>query len=69
MASGRPAFAGLVGVGYEGRTVEDLVAQLLAEDVSRLFEVRLNPLSRKRGLSKTAPGEALGRDAARFGGQ
>jgi uncharacterized protein (DUF488 family) len=49
----------LVGVGYQGRTVEELIAQLHALGVSRLVDVRLTPLSRKRGLSKTALGQAL----------
>lgn len=50
---------GLVGVGYEGRTVEDLVTHLMSLGVSRLVDVRLTPISRKRGLSKTALGNAL----------
>ena len=50
---------GLVGVGYEGQTVEELIAQLRAMGVSRLIDVRLTPLSRKPGLSKTALGQAL----------
>ena len=52
---------GLVGVGYEGHTMEELIVQLRALGVSRLVDVRLTPLSRKRGLSKTALGQALGR--------
>lgn len=50
---------GLVGVGYEGRTVDELVAQLVAMGVSRLVDVRLTPISRKPGLSKTALGHGL----------
>ncbi len=53
------AFAGVIGVGYEGRTLDELVAQLVAMDVSRLVDVRLNPISRKPGLSKTALGRTL----------
>jgi hypothetical protein len=34
----------LVSIGYEGRTVGDLVAQLLAQDVRILVDVRLAPL-------------------------
>ncbi len=56
----RQSSAGLVGVGYEGRTVEELITQLRDLGVSRLVDVRLNPLSRKKGLSKTALGQALG---------
>lgn len=49
----------LVSVGYEGKTVGDLVAQLLHQDVRVLVDVRLTPLSRKPGLSKTKLSEAL----------
>ena len=51
--------AGLIGVGYQGHTVEELITQLHTLGVSRLVDVRLTPLSRKRGLSKTALGQAL----------
>jgi uncharacterized protein (DUF488 family) len=59
VTSKRQGSTGLVGVGYEGRTVEELIAQLRALGVSRLVDVRLTPLSRKPGLSKTALGRAL----------
>lgn len=49
----------LVSIGYEGKTVGDLVAQLLEQDVRVLVDVRLNPLSRKPGLSKTKLAAAL----------
>lgn len=49
----------LVSIGYEGRTVDDLIVQLLAQDVRVLVDVRLTPLSRKPGLSKTKLSEAL----------
>ena len=48
-----------MSVGYEGRTVEDLVQRLLAENVQVLVDVRLTPLSRKPGLSKTRLARAL----------
>jgi uncharacterized protein (DUF488 family) len=51
--------SGLIGVGYEGRTVDDLTAQPVAIGVSRAVDVRLNPISHKPGLSKTALGRAL----------
>ena len=41
--------AGLVGVGYEGLTVGELVARLEAMGVTRLVDVRLTPISRKPG--------------------
>ncbi|MGV0675708.1 DUF488 domain-containing protein [Mycolicibacterium fortuitum] len=49
----------LVSIGYEGKTVDDLVAQLLVQGVRVLVDVRLTPLSRKPGLSKTKLSEAL----------
>lgn len=49
----------LVSIGYEGKTVGDLVAQLLEQDVRVLVDVRLTPLSRKPGLSKTKLSKAL----------
>ena len=49
----------LVSIGYEGKTASDLVAQLLEQDVRVLVDVRLTPLSRKPGLSKTKLSEAL----------
>jgi len=39
----------LVSIGYEGKTVVDLVAQLLEQGVRVLVDVRLTPLSRKPG--------------------
>jgi uncharacterized protein (DUF488 family) len=49
----------LTGVGYQGRTVDDLAAQLAAMGVARVVDVRLNPISRKPRLSKTGLGPAL----------
>ncbi|MBF6074268.1 DUF488 domain-containing protein [Nocardia beijingensis] len=49
----------LVSIGYEGKTVGDLVAQLVEQGVEVLVDVRLTPLSRKPGLSKTRLAESL----------
>ncbi|MCV7007434.1 DUF488 family protein [Mycobacterium gordonae] len=49
----------LVSIGYEGKTVGDLVAQLIEQDVRVLVDVRFTPLSRKPGLSKTKLAAAL----------
>lgn len=35
----------LVSIGYEGKTIDDLVAQLVEQDVQVLVDVRLTPLS------------------------
>ncbi|MDQ7907124.1 DUF488 domain-containing protein [Phytohabitans sp. ZYX-F-186] len=51
--------AGIVGVGYESRTLTEFVDGLLADGVGRLVDVRLTPISRKPGFSKTALSRAL----------
>lgn len=43
----------LVSIGYEGRSVEDLLNAIIEHRVETLVDVRLTPLSRKPGLSKT----------------
>ena len=44
--------AGLLTVGYEGRTLEDYINVLFSAGVTVLCDVRRNPLSRKYGFSK-----------------
>lgn len=43
---------GLISVGYEGRSIDELLGMLQAHEVSVLMDVRLNAISRKPGLSK-----------------
>lgn len=50
---------GLVSVGYEGRTADDLLAVLIELKVDVVADVRLTPMSRKPGLSKTKLRDAL----------
>lgn len=50
----------LVTIGYEGRTIRQLVADLLEEDVDLLIDVRQRAMSRKVGLGKTALATACG---------
>ena len=57
---------GLVSIGYEGRTVGDLMATLRDLRVTSLVDVRLTPLSRKPGLSKTKLGEASAEHGIRY---
>lgn len=45
----RPA---LVTIGYQDRTVDDVIAAMRAAEVKVRVDVRLTPLSRKAGLSK-----------------
>ena len=49
----------LFTIGYQGRTVEDLVRALRAAGVERVIDVRELPLSRRRGFSKTPLSAAL----------
>ena len=50
---------GVVTVGYQGRTVDELVGLLQDAGVGLLVDVRLTPLSRKPGLSKIRFAEVL----------
>lgn len=45
--------AGIVTVGYEGRTLEAYLNLLIGGGVTRLCDVRRNPISRKYGFSKS----------------
>jgi len=49
----------IYSVGYEGFDVETLVDHLTAAKVSVVYDVRLNPVSRKRGFSRKALTAAL----------
>jgi uncharacterized protein (DUF488 family) len=49
----------LFGVGYEGRTPPELVAELQEAGVDLVVDVRLNALSRRPGFSKRALAHAL----------
>jgi uncharacterized protein (DUF488 family) len=46
-------------IGYEGRTVDELLARLKSNGVGFLVDVRALPLSHKRGFSKNALAKAL----------
>lgn len=49
----------LTGIGYEGCDLDEFIRRLHREGVTLLVDVRLNPISRKRGFSKTALAGAL----------
>jgi uncharacterized protein (DUF488 family) len=49
----------LYTIGYEGRTLADFLAALKKSKVECIVDVRELPLSRRKGFSKTALGEAL----------
>ena len=52
-------FPTIVSVGYQGRSVDELVDVLRHGDVEVLVDVRLNPISRKPGFSKNPLCQAL----------
>jgi uncharacterized protein (DUF488 family) len=49
----------VIGIGYEGLDLEALVARLRLREISVVVDIRLNPISRKKGLSKTALSQRL----------
>jgi uncharacterized protein (DUF488 family) len=49
----------VVTIGYEGRQVDEFVAELADHRVEIVFDVRANAVSRKPGFSKRRLGEAL----------
>ncbi|TBN56005.1 DUF488 domain-containing protein [Glaciihabitans arcticus] len=51
--------AGIIGIGYEGASVEDLTSQLIGWGVTVLVDVRLNAISRKPGFSKKRLSELM----------
>lgn len=53
------AVPSLVSLGYEGRTADELVRAAQRAGVQVLADVRLTPISRKPGLSKTKLAAAL----------
>jgi hypothetical protein len=60
IAAARPApkNAGVVTIGYEGRSLEAYLNALLQDAVTLLCDVRRNPLSRKYGFAKSTLSKA-----------
>ncbi|AKJ11764.1 hypothetical protein ABB07_17485 [Streptomyces incarnatus] len=50
---------GLWSAGYEGRDIDSFIASLLDSRIDVVADVRLTPISRKKGFSKTRLGQAL----------
>jgi len=50
----------LIGIGYEGLTLDAFIDRLQRAQVTMLVDVRLNAISRKAGFSKRALQDALG---------
>jgi len=59
MISATRVLAGAIGIGYQGQQIDQFVQHLLNQGVTRLVDVRLTPISRKPGFSKTALQAAL----------
>ncbi|SCF15536.1 Protein of unknown function, DUF488 [Micromonospora echinospora] len=57
---------GIVGVGYEGKSIDDFVADLVSRRVARVVDVRMTPISRKPGFSKSALSRALAAGGIRY---
>jgi uncharacterized protein (DUF488 family) len=51
--------AALYTIGYEGRSVGEVLDALMGAHVQRLVDVRELPLSRRRGFSKTGLAETV----------
>lgn len=58
--------SGLVSIGYEGRTAKGFADELALAGVTVLADVRLTPLSRKPGFSKTALAALLAERGIRY---
>ncbi|WP_329471655.1 DUF488 family protein [Streptomyces sp. NBC_01723] len=54
-----PVTPGLWSAGYEGRDIDSFVAALVDSRIGVVADVRLTPISRKKGFSKTRLGDAL----------
>jgi hypothetical protein len=54
-----PQMSTILGIGYEGQTLDAFISKMRLRGVETLVDVRLNAISRKRGFSKTALSEAV----------
>ena len=49
----------MASIGYEGRNLDEFLQVLVDNDIGVLVDVRMTPMSRKRGFSKRLLAEAL----------
>ncbi|MBD3779819.1 MULTISPECIES: DUF488 domain-containing protein [unclassified Cellulomonas] len=54
------AVGNVMGIGYEGRSLDEVMSTLRIWECSTVVDVRLNPVSRKRGFSRKSLAAALG---------
>jgi uncharacterized protein (DUF488 family) len=52
--------AGIVTIGYEGRSLDQFISLLVENHVGKLSDIRANAFSRKKGFSKNPLIQALG---------
>lgn len=57
---------GIVGTSYEGVDLDSFLLRLHEQQINLLVDVRLNPISRKRGFSKTALSNAVTADGVDY---
>lgn len=50
---------GVIGIGYQGMTIDQFILSLEDMRITRVVDVRLTPLSRKPGFSKVGLAQAL----------
>lgn len=58
--------AGLFTIGYEGLSIEQFLTKILENEIDTVVDVRLNPLSRKAGFSKTRLAAALANEGVGY---
>ena len=56
----------ILGWGYEGKTISDLLDTLEANRVHTVVDIRLTPISRKKGFSKTRLRQAVESTGTRY---
>ncbi|KQO63732.1 DUF488 domain-containing protein [Curtobacterium sp. Leaf261] len=56
----------LIGVGYEGLDLDQFVMRLRLREVDIVADVRLTPISRKRGFAKRALSERLAAEGIEY---
>ncbi len=61
-----PRSSGLVTIGYQGKSLEAYLNQLLADGVTMLCDVRMNPISRKYGFSRSTLSNCCGQIGIRY---
>jgi uncharacterized protein (DUF488 family) len=56
----------LYTIGYESKSIDDLISQLKNHNVATLVDVREIPISRKKGFSKTVFSEYLNKNGIEY---